>query len=150
MRKPAKKPSNNGQYGISLRKSIGNLEFGFTHCSLTPNIQRRRPSRPCCRNLPEHRLIGIVLPPGTELVGASFSIYVGDSTVTGKFSGRRKMPLVSLSPISLTLLQPLRNDPYSYAGATRFTARFPVSTRLGPRPSGTVPISAPRSPLTTS
>ena len=106
--------------------------WDFTPCASTPNIR-------CCRSdtaatpLPSGYAgtFKSVYPSGTDLYGFSFSTYVGDSNVAGEISGRRNMPLVSSSPISLTLLRPL-GDNYGYARATRCTPRLSGVTTLGP------------------
>ena len=69
-------------------------------------------------------------PTGTELFGASFSTYLGDSTIAGEISTRRHMPLVSLQPVSLLIAAPLRKT--AYAEGDSLHGQISAITTLGP------------------
>jgi hypothetical protein len=129
---PDRKAPDSGQYGVSLRETIGDFDLGLYALRFNakyPVLQVQTAAPP----LPSGYAgtFESVYPSGTDLYGFSFSTYVGDSNVAGEISGRRNMPLVSSSPISLTLLRPL-GDNYGYAMGDTVHAQLSSVTTLGP------------------
>jgi len=95
-----KHPPAGGQFGISLRAGVGDVDFGLY-------VLRFHAKQPAIWLWPGRNAdaaIGkageyqLFYPKGIDLIGLSFSTYLGDSTVAGEISARQHMPLVSLSP----------------------------------------------------
>ena len=133
-----RKAPDSGQYGISLRETIGDFDLGLYVLRFNakyPVLQVQTAATP----LPSGYAgtFESVYPSGTDLYGFSFSTYMGDWNVAGEISGRRNMPLVSNSPISLTLLQPLHDNNFhdnnfGYAEGDTLHAQLSSVTTLGP------------------
>lgn len=95
-------PPSQGQFGVSLRATIGEVDLGLYAIRFhakEPAVWTwwGRSPDPSIGKVGEYQLF---YPSGIELYGASFSTYAGDSAVAGEISLRRRMPLVSLTPAS--------------------------------------------------
>jgi len=130
---PDQKAPDSGQYGVSLRKTIGDFDLGLYALRFNDKYPVLA-VQPAASPLPSGYAgtFESVYPSGTDLYGFSFSTYVGDSNVAGEISARRNMPLVSSSPISLTLLKPLHDDNYGYAEGDTLHGQVSSVTTLGP------------------
>ncbi len=129
---PDRNAPDSGQYGVSLRKTVGDFDLGLY--VLRFNAKYPALAAQAASPLPSGYAgtFESIYPSGTDLYGFSFSTYVGDSNVAGEISGRRNMPLVSSSPISLMLLKPLHHDNYGYAEGDTLHALLSSVTALGP------------------
>jgi hypothetical protein len=128
---PDRDPPAGGQFGISLHKTIDDLDLGLYALRYHAKypvlaVQTLSPAANGYAGT-----FDSVYPAGTDLYGASFSTYLGDSNVAGEFSLRRHMPLVSLSPISLMFPSPVRNDT-GYAEGNTVQGQVSSVTTLGP------------------
>lgn len=126
------KPSG-GQYGVSLRKTLGDLELGAYALRFNakyPMLAVEPAAAPAANGYAGS--FESVYPSGTDLYGMSFSTYLDDSNVAGEISLRRHMPLVSRSPISLTLLQPLPAGSSAYAEGDTLHGQVSSVSTFGP------------------
>ena len=124
------KPSA-AQFGFALRKSIEDIDLGF----YALRFNAKYPVVLVDAAAGPGGYAGTFesyYPSATELYGASFSTYWGDSTVAGEISGRLHMPLVSNPAVSLTFLTPLRNP--GYALGDTLHAQLSLVSTLGPQP----------------
>jgi hypothetical protein len=132
---PDVKPPDGGQYGVSLHKTIDDFDLGLYvlrfHAKY-PVLGVQPVATPSSSGYAG--TFESLYPAGTDLYGASFSTYLGDNNVAGEISARRQMPLVSASPISLTILKPHDNTSYSYALGDTLHAQLSSDTTLGPSP----------------
>ena len=95
-------PPSGGQFGVALRASLGDVDLGLyvmRFHAKEPQVWLY-PGRAVdygTGKLGEYRLF---YPNDIALYGASFSTYLGASTIAGEISARRNMPLVSRSPLT--------------------------------------------------
>jgi hypothetical protein len=89
-----------GQYGIALHSTIADVDLGLY-------ALRFRAKDPSLEILSNPLLAGqagavgsyrLTYPSGINLYGVSFSTELGDNTLSGEFSARQNMPLVSYDP----------------------------------------------------
>ena len=123
-------PPFSGQFGIALRASIDDFDFGLyalRYNAKYPVIQVD-PVTPAPSGYAG--TFESIYPAGIDLYGGSFSTYVGDSTIAGEISARRNMPLVSVQPISLTFAGPLRA--LGYAEGDTLHGQISGTSTLGP------------------
>lgn len=88
-----KHPPSQGQFGIALHASLGDVDiglYGLRYHAKSPQVWLQRATQ----------TYQLFYPEGIELYGLSFSTYLGDNSIAGEISARRNMPLVSLSPVS--------------------------------------------------
>lgn len=97
------RPPASGQYGAAMHVTLDDIDYGFYalryHAKLPEIFLFSSPPVP-----PDVQNVGdywLVFPKGIEAYGASFSTYVGDSTLAGEISVRRNMPLVSQTLFAL-------------------------------------------------
>lgn len=124
-------PPTGGQYGVSVHKTIGDLDLGLYAIRYNAKYPilaaKAAPAAPS-------GLAGTfysLYPKGITLYGASFSGYIGEISVAGEASLRRNMPLVSILPVSLTLLSDLRG-PGGYAAGDSLHGQISAIATLGP------------------
>lgn len=163
-----RKPSADGQFGLSVRGTGGAIDWGVhalrfhahepqVYLRPTPapaaasaaTVERAlaygytpgivggtgTPTRigyPFGAGLPEGNVGNyfLVYPRGIEIYGASFSSYVGDSTLAGEVSWRRRMPLVSMPLIAM----PGQETQALYARGDTAHTQVSFSTTLSPAP----------------
>ena len=110
-------PPNSGQYGIALRGTAGQTDYGFYALRFNakdPEIYYRpgivlgsgNPPiviDPSIVDLAVGKVgtYDLVYPQGINIYGASASFYLGSSNIAGEISGRQNMPLVSKVLIEL-------------------------------------------------
>lgn len=91
-----------GQYGAAMHVTLDDVDYGFYALRFNakePQIfLQSNYAPPNAENVGNYWL---VFPTGIEAFGASFSTYVGESTLAGEVSVRHNMPLVSQTLISL-------------------------------------------------
>jgi hypothetical protein len=89
-----------GQYGIALHSTLADVDLGLY-------ALRFRAKDPSLEMLSDPMSAGqtgavgryrLVYPSGINLYGVSFSTELGDTTLSGEFSARQNMPLVSYDP----------------------------------------------------
>lgn len=98
-------PSSNGQYGLSLRVTLGEINWGFYALRFgskypVVNIVNDQAGLPA--------YFHSIYPSGVNLYGVSFSTYFEGGNIAGEISTRHDMPLVSRLPISLYSSAPLQ------------------------------------------
>ena len=128
-----RKAPNSGQYGVSLRETVGDFDLGLYALRFnakSPVLAVQPAATPLSSGYAG--TFESLYPAGTDLYGFSFSTYVGDSGVAGEISARRNMPLVSESPISLTRLQSVQDYFLGYAAGDTLHAQLSSVTTLGP------------------
>jgi hypothetical protein len=86
-----------GQYGAAMHVSVGDVDYGFYALRFNAKepqifLESSAVEGPQPGQVGEYWL---VFPTGIQAYGASFSSYVGESTLAGEVSLRRNMPLVS-------------------------------------------------------
>jgi len=86
-----------GQYGAAMHVTLGDVDYGFYALRFNAKepqifLQSNEYAPPHAENVGNYWL---VFPTGIQAYGASFSSYVGESTLAGEVSVRRNMPLVS-------------------------------------------------------
>lgn len=128
--------SATGQFGISLRTSIDDIDLGFYALKFNatyPVLKLASGIRPpsATGDVGEYT---IFYPTGIELYGASFSSYLGDSNIAGEFSIRRHSPLISISPLTSRAQPQNLQDPQYAEGDTLHTQVSSVMT-LSPGPA---------------
>jgi len=102
-RTPDTRASASGQYGAAMHVVLDDVDYGIYALRFNakePEIYLA--SIPVTPSGAER--VGdywLVFPGGIDAYGASFSSYVGDSTLAGEISLRRNMPLVSATLFSL-------------------------------------------------
>jgi hypothetical protein len=136
MHAPDLKAPASGQYGISLHETVDDSDLGLYALRFNAKYPVLA-VQPAASILPSGYAgtFDSAYPSGTDLYGASFSTYVGDSNVAGEVSIRQHMPLVSTSPISLTIPAPLNEDTdYGYAEGDTWHGQISSVTTLGPSP----------------
>ncbi|HEY4076014.1 MAG TPA: DUF1302 family protein [Rhizomicrobium sp.] len=125
-------PSGNGQFGLSLHKTIDDLDLGLyalRYDAKYPMLVVPRPP------VGTPTTFVSTYPSGVELYGLSFSTYVGDSNIAGEVAARRHSPLVSTQPISPYLSLPVRQiGSDNYAEGDTLHARLSSVTTLAPMP----------------
>ena len=90
-------PSASGQFGAAMHITWDDVDYGFYALRFhakEPQVFIFSPGGPP----PGVQNVGsywLVFPSGIQAYGASFSTYVGESTLAGEVSVRRDMPLVS-------------------------------------------------------
>ena len=129
---PDEHPPAGGQFGIALHTTINDIDLGFyglRYDSKYPVLQAY-PATPQPSGFAG--TFHSYYPAGTDLYGFSFSTYLGDGTLAGEISLRQKMPLVSIRPVSPTLLSPLRD--VGYARGDTLHAQISAITTFGPEP----------------
>ena len=129
---PDEHPPAGGQFGIALHTSIEDFDLGFyglRYDAKYPVLQAY-PVTPQPSGFAG--TFHSYYPAGTDLYGLSFSTYLGDGTLAGEISFRQKMPLVSLRPVSPTLLSPLRD--VGYARGDTLQAQLSAVTTFAPQP----------------
>jgi hypothetical protein len=92
-----------GQYGAAMQLSSGDVDYGLYAMRFNAKepeifLQSNPYAPPGAENVGNYWL---VFPTGIQAYGASFSTYVGDSTLAGEVSVRRNMPLVSQTLFAL-------------------------------------------------
>lgn len=101
LRGPDRTPAGIDQFGAALRLDTGMLDLGLyalRYDAKTPQIYLVQSGRAGAA-VPGY--YGLLFPRGIDVLGASFSTYLGDSTLAGEVSFRDHMPLVSRGPASL-------------------------------------------------
>ena len=91
-------PPGNGQYGVSVRVTLGEVNWGF----YALRFGSKYPVISIINNqngLPAY--FRSIYPSDVDLYGLSFSTYFEGSNIAGEISTRHNMPLVSRLPISL-------------------------------------------------
>ncbi len=99
----------NGQFGVSLHKTLGDVDLGFYALSFDAKY-------PVLVVLPAVKKFNSTYPKHIALYGISFSSYVGDSNVTGELSAKRNAPL---SPYASSLSYPGSSLPLGGGGYAR-------------------------------
>ena len=98
-------PSADGQYGASMRVTLGEINWGFY-------MLRFDSKYPVVSIINDQNGIPAyfhsIYPSGVDLYGLSFSAYFEGSNIAGEISTRRDIPLVSRLPISLYSSTPLQ------------------------------------------
>lgn len=105
-------PPSSGQYGIALRWSSGQIDYGLYALRFNvkdPQIYYRLGIAAASGNPPivtdpsivdlaigKVGTYNLVYPQGIETYGASASGYLGSTNIAAEISGRRNMPLVSI------------------------------------------------------
>jgi len=125
-----------GQYGIALHASIADVDLGLY-------ALRFRAKDPSLEILSNPMLAGqsgavgsyrLVYPSGINLYGVSFSTELGDTTLSGEFSARQNMPLVSYDP-RLQHLPALTSGGYGgYAKGDTLHTQISLVTALAETP----------------
>jgi hypothetical protein len=127
------RPRGDGQFGVSLHSTQGELDLGLyalrynaKYPVLTVDYEAVIPS--LSGNAGSFHSF---YPTGIDAYGASFSTYVGGSTIAGEISARRNMPLVSVSPVSLYVATSLISvSEKGYAEGDTFHAQLSSVTTL--------------------
>jgi hypothetical protein len=104
------KPRAGGQFGISMRASIDEFDLGLyllRYNDKYPILKVESYATPAPSGYAG--TFNSVYPAGIDVYGVSFSTYFQGSNIAGEISARRKMPLVSISPVSLYLAMPLHS-----------------------------------------
>jgi uncharacterized protein DUF1302 len=102
-RKPDETPDTSGQYGVDVTATVENFDLGL----YAIRFDAKEPELfifPHIDSVPFPGLAGtyrFVFPTGIDAYGASFSTYVGQSTLAGEVSVRHDMPLVSAADEAL-------------------------------------------------
>lgn len=101
-RSPDVVPHAAGQFGAAMHIVMGDVDYGFYALQFNAKVPQvfifSDASSPDPSNLGVYWLI---FPSAIKSFGASFSTYVGDSTLAGEVSFRRSMPLVSQTLFTL-------------------------------------------------
>jgi hypothetical protein len=101
-RGPDQTPGSSGQFGVAATATLADIDFGLyairfsakePELYLLPGIASYGPGSVGTYEL--------VYPGGIDAYGASFSTYVGESTIAGEASVRLHMPLVSATDFAL-------------------------------------------------
>jgi len=96
-------PPASGQYGAAMHLSLGDVDYGLY--ALRFNAKEPEIFLVSDPNAPPYaQRLGdywLVFPTGIQAYGASFSTYVGESTLAGEVSVRHNMPLVSQTLFAL-------------------------------------------------
>jgi len=111
VRRPDQRPPDSGQFGVAIRLSSGDVDYGlyalrfhakdpliYYHSGIAPG-SGNPPTilDPSIVDLPAGQVgvYNLVYPQGIEIYGFSASTYVGDWNIAGEISARRNTPLPS-------------------------------------------------------
>jgi Protein of unknown function (DUF1302) len=126
-----------GQYGIMLHGSTADVDLGLY-------ALRFRAKDPSLETLSNPMLAGqtgavgsyrLVYPSGVDLYGVSFSTVLGGNTLSGEFSARQNMPLVSYDPRTLRLSVPTGGIYDGYATGNTLHTQISLVTELAETPA---------------
>ena len=122
-RTPDETPPSSGQFGGAMHVTLDETDFGFYALQFHAKepqvlIFLTTPSWPSSSNLGDYWL---TFPSDIQAYGASFSTYVGDSTLAGEVSMRRNMPLVSQTLFALP-----GGGGGGYGGSSYASVRYPA------------------------
>jgi hypothetical protein len=98
------RPYAGGQYGLSLKDNLGDTEIGVYALRYNAKLPVMRLETSPAAPSGYSGTFEAYYPRGIELYGFSFSTYWGETSIAGEISGRRRMPLVSILPVSPTFL----------------------------------------------
>ncbi len=130
-------PPAGGQFGVSLHATVNDLDLGLY--ALKFNAQYPVLTLESGIGAPSQSgsvgVYGLSYPTGIELYGASFSGYLDDSNIAGEVSLRRRMPLISISPLTSHALPQTLHDGGYYAEGDTFHAQVSSVTTLTPGPA---------------
>jgi hypothetical protein len=125
-----------GQYGIALHGSIADVDLGL----YALRFRAKDPSLETLSNPMSAGQTGavgnyrLVYPSGINLYGISFSTELGDNTLSGEFSARQNMPLVSYDPRLQHLPAPAGGGYDGYAKGNTLHTQISLVTALGETP----------------
>jgi hypothetical protein len=124
-------PPAGGQYGISIHQTFGDLDLGIYALRYNAKYPVLAARASAVDPSGQAGTFYSFYPKGIDLYGTSFSGYVWDISVAGEASLRRHMPLVSIMPVSLTLLSGLKG-PGFYARGDSLQGQVSAIATLGP------------------
>lgn len=122
-----------GQYGVALHSTIADVDLGL----YALRFRAKDPSLEILSNPISAGQTGavgsyrLVYPSGIDLYGISFSTEMGDSTLSGEFSARQNMPLVSYNPRSQHLPALTSGGYDGYAKGDTLHTQISLVTELG-------------------
>ncbi len=96
-------PPSSGQYGVAITTTVDDVDYGLYALRFHAKEPELSPW-PGFTNDPVPNGPGtydLIFPSGIDAYGASFSTYLGESTIAGEASFRSNMPLVSNGGVSL-------------------------------------------------
>lgn len=123
-RGPDQTPGTGGQFGVAATGTIADIDLGlyairFNAKEPELNLLPGNSANPLWGDVGTYQL---VFPRGIDAYGASFSSYLGQSTIAGEISMRTRMPLVSATTYALA------GGGSGYGGGYAFAARDVTQT----------------------
>jgi hypothetical protein len=127
LRGPDRTPPGLGQVGAALHVNTGALDLGLYALRFDAKSPEFTITPGAIAGSAVLGRYGLIFPRGIGLYGASFSTYLGDSSLAGEVSLRTNMPLVSRLPLGAVAPQSA-----PYAAGNSLHAQLSTITTLPP------------------
>jgi hypothetical protein len=138
VRGPDQTPGASGQFGLAVTATVADVDFGLYALRFSakePEIYLLTGAAGIPRTKGKVGTYELAFPTDIDAYGASFSTYVGESTIAGEASVRTNMPLISTGGFAQAgsgggYGYDLRNPPYGDPAGVAYTAWYPRGDTL--------------------